>query len=130
MAVVAALLVLLAVDAVQGVGLLQSVQAVIGGRKQKEQDEWFKSSESCNGTKQSPINVQCSDMSDGGDLKPLVLENYDKVVDGVVMVNDGHTGKGIRYAGCIPAFSSQKYGTTSNFSQSYPTTISWTPSPQ
>lgn len=54
---------------------------------------WYKNYPTCNGKRQSPISIECSDVVHDKTLKPLEFINYNKTLEDLVLFNDGFTGK-------------------------------------
>ncbi|GBL70164.1 hypothetical protein AVEN_169206-1, partial [Araneus ventricosus] len=55
--------------------------------------QWPSLFPACNGDKQSPIDIQASNVKRDRHLKKLSYFSYDKAVKRADILNDGHTGK-------------------------------------
>lgn len=65
------------------------------------EDQWPEKFPSCSGERQSPIDVKRRRVWFNGSLKPLHMVNYDVEEPELSMTNNGHTGKGDRWAGSL-----------------------------
>jgi len=81
------------VQIARGAGAESAVWDYTDKRGQLDPQHWYLNYEVCNGTRQSPINIDCTHIYDDQNLKPLTFQNYDKPVQGLLMHNDGHTIK-------------------------------------
>jgi len=76
-----------------------------------EPQHWYLKYEHCNGSRQSPISIDCAHINPDSKLEHLHFINYDQPVSNLLLHNDGHTIKidvpqdaGLRLrSGCLPA---------------------------
>jgi len=54
---------------------------------------WYLKYEHCNGSRQSPISIDCDHIQRDDSMQPLTFFNYDKPIKGLLLHNDGHTIK-------------------------------------